>query len=857
MTSRRGILALLMAGALSTLHAKPPSPLPANTVEQRVETLLSRMTEPEKISLLAGDPIDGMSTMAIPRIGLAKMVMADGPQGIRAHGPACSFPSGIALAATWDPALAYAYGAALGREAHDRGIQIQLGPGVNIARTPLNGRNFEYFGEDPFLTGVMAAEWIRGLQGEGVAATVKHYVGNDTEWRRMEIESLMNEQTLREIYLRPFEAAVKEGGAWSVMSAYNRLNGFPSTGNDRLQNTILKGEWGFRGPVMSDWWATQSVDAIAKGLDLEMPMAYRVTPDTIAKALAEGRLTRDQIDGAVRRILRMAVSMGYADGKTADSVKGLPLDSQENSALALDVATKSIVLLKNTGSLLPLDRNALRKVVVYGPNAQDTPAVGGGSGGVVPFRKVSFLEGIRRELPETDVFYSPMPTSPPFSLSSFFELGKEISLPALITDIQRMVCVSKNDRTKVTTSSTRSISLSWTRKSLPEGIAPGEEARVVWDAVLQAETPGNFELLSEGHPEIRLGNRELGNPESYVVTMTKGERIPLRVTANEVGRSSGRVSVMIRPVGAGESGILPAGAADVAIVCVGQNPDVEGEGYDRGFILPISQQQLIRKVAAANPRTIVVLSGGAAVDMKPWIDSVPAVLQTWYLGQSAGTALASVLLGEANPSGRLPCTFDRSIEENPAYRHYPGDYTEGKDWPVVDYHEGIFYGYRGYDRSGLSPLFPFGFGLSYTTFEMEMASLKRTSEGAEISVKVTNTGKRKGATVVQAYLSLKGESTPRPLRELKGFQRVELQPGEHRVVTIQISEESLRYWHPKDNAWHAPEGPVQIDLGFSERDIRKQIILPALQSPSPEPSPVKTPGIPENPSATPTPTPAL
>ena len=853
MTFRDGIAALLIAGAFSLPHAAlraadPPSLSTTNDVEKRVDDLLSRMTEPEKISLLAGDPIDGMSTMSIPRLGIPKMVMADGPQGIRAHGPACSFPSGIALAATWDPALAYAYGAALGREARARGIQIQLGPGVNIARTPLNGRNFEYFGEDPFLTGVLATEWIRGLQSEGVAATVKHYVGNDEEWRRMEIESQMDEQTLREIYLRPFEAAVKQGGAWSVMSAYNRLNGFPSTGNDRLQNGILKGEWGFRGPVMSDWWATQSADAIGKGLDLEMPMAYRVTPDSVRKGLADGTLTREQIDGAVRRILRMEVSMGFADGKPGTG--NLPLDSQENSALALDVATKSIVLLKNSGPVLPLDRNALRKVVVYGPNAQDTPAVGGGSGGVVPFRKVSFLEGIRRELPEADVFYSPMPSSPPFSLSGFFELGKEITLPALITDIRRMVCVTKENRTMVTTSTPRSISLSWTRKSLPEGIARNEEGRVVWDAVIEAEKAGNFELLSEGHPEIRLGNRELGNPESYVVTLAKGEEIPLRVTANEVGRSSGRVSVMIRPVPEGESGIVPAGRADAAIVCVGLNPDVEGEGYDRGFVLPVSQQQLIRRVAAANPRTIVVLSGGAAIDMKPWIDSVPAVLQTWYLGESAGTALASLLFGEADPSGRLPCTFDRSIEENPAYRHYPGDYTEGKDWPVVDYHEGIFYGYRGYDRSGKAPLFPFGYGLSYTSFDLDMSGLRRTPEGAEISVRVTNTGKRKGATVIQAYLSLTKESTERPLRELKGFQRVELQPGERRIVIIQISEESLRYWHPKENAWHAPEGPVQIDLGFSERDIRKQVILPS-QLPTNSTPPAGLP----NPTSTPSPSP--
>jgi beta-glucosidase len=826
--------ALLVAGAFAALQAAPPPLFPTNGVEQRVDNLLSRMTEPEKISLLAGDSFDGMSTMAIPRLGIPKMVMADGPQGIRAHGPACSFPSGIALAATWDPALAYAYGSALGREARARGIQIQLGPGVNIARTPLNGRNFEYFGEDPLLTGIMAAEWIRGLQGEGVAATVKHFVGNDEEWRRMEIESVMDEQTLREIYLRPFEMAVKHGGVWSVMSAYNRLNGFPSTGNDRLQNGILKQEWGFRGPVMSDWWATQSVDAIARGLDLEMPMAYRVTPDTVEAALADGSLTRAQIDEAVRRILRMAVSMGFLDSPSRK--ESLPLDSQENSALALDVATKSIVLLKNEGGILPLDRNRIRRIALYGPNAQDTPSVGGGSGGVDPFRKVSFLEGIRRALPEAEVFFSPMPVEESFSLSGFLELNKEIAVPPRISAIRQMTSVTRPGVTKITMARPDGILATWSKHSVPAGIPRGEEGRITWDAVIKSGAGGNYEILSEGHPEIRLGNRQLGNPESYVVTLAKGGDVPLRVTASEVGRGSGRVSVTIRPVPGDETGILPARAADVAVVCVGLNPAVEGEGYDRGFMLPVAQEQLVRKVAAANPHTIVVLSGGAAVDMRSWIGKVPAVLQTWYLGQSAGTALASILTGDADPSGHLPCTFDRTIEENPAYRHYPGDFSEGKDWPVVDYHEGIFYGYRGYDRSGKEPLFPFGHGLSYTDFTLGEAEARRNQGLAELTFTVANTGRRKGATVVQAYLNLPSEPVQRPMRELKGFQRVELQPGERRRVTISVPDDFMKYWHPDLQAWHQPEGPVVFDLGFSEQDIRSSVSLP-MPTASPDPSP--------------------
>lgn len=820
---------LLLSEALATQQPPDspyPSKYPPDVVEKRVATLLKQLTLHEKIGLLAGDSFDGMSTVAIPRLGIPKLVMADGPQGIRAHGPACSFPSGIALAATWDTKLAFDYGAALGREARARDIQIQLGPGVNIARTPLNGRNFEYFGEDPYLTGEMAAEWIRGLQSQWVVATVKHFVGNDTEWRRMEIETLMSEQTLREIYLQPFQKALEKGGAWSVMSAYNKVNGFPSTSNDILQNSVLKKEWKFPGLVMSDWWATDSVDAIGKGLDLEMPMGYRVNQESVTKALQKGSLQEEQIDQAVGRLLRMALSMGFLDKKP--QIITLPQESKENSDIALDVATKSIVLLKNQSSLLPLDKKHLKRVIVYGPNAQDTPAVGGGSGGVIPFHRVSFLEGIRQALPkETDVFFAPMPLNPHVSLFNFFELNNPTTPLPRITNIRRMVSVTETNFTKVTSSKQRNIQITWGPKNRPEEIPKDKEARITWDAEIMIPEAGNYELIAEGHPEIRLGDRELGNPDSYVMTLEKESMIPLRVTASEVGRGRGQVSLKIQPVADKDSGILPAKEADVAIICVGLNPLVEGEGYDRGFALPIKQQELIKQVSAVNPHTIVVLSGGAAVEMNSWIGKVPAVLQTWYLGQSAGTALASILFGKENPSGHLPCTFDRSIEENPSFKHYPGSFPEGKEWPVADYHEGIFYGYRGYDRSAREPLFPFGYGLSYTSFTLSGMTISAVGKGYEIKVEVTNIGKLNGATVVQLYLGLSEESTPRPLRELKGFQRVELKAGERRTIVMTLTQDSMMYWHPLENHWVKPTGSMKLELGFSEREIlQEQIMAP-------------------------------
>jgi beta-glucosidase len=826
MISRWALILALVLLLILPLQAESPYPSKqtSQVVEARVEKILSKLTLDEKINLLAGDGFDGMSTVAIPRLGIPKLVMADGPQGIRAHGPACSFPSGIALAATWDTHLATLYGEALGREARARGIYIQLGPGVNIARIPLNGRNFEYYGEDPYLTGEIASHWIRGLQSQGVVSTVKHFVGNDEEWRRMEINSVMDEQTLREIYLEPFQKALLQGGVWSVMSAYNKLNGVHSTENDRLQNGILKGEWGFPGVVMSDWWATQSVDAIAKGLDLEMPMNYHVTQESVTEALADHSLTMERIDDAVRRILRLMISMGFLDRDQLR--KDLPLDSTTNAALALDVATKSIVLLKNSPTLLPLDRHQLKNIVVYGPNAQDTPAVGGGSGGVTPFRKVSFLEGIRHSLPKTTrVFYAPMPLTPHFSLSNFLDFTETPPLHPRIFNIRRLVSVSEKNMTRIFLSKQNRIAISWSSRKPPPNIPNGREGRVIWDGEIEIPETGSYELLSEGHPEIRLGDKELGNPESYVLTAHKGEIIPLRVTASEVGRGSRSVTLNIVPVPEEATGIFPAKGADAAIVCVGLNPDVEGEGYDRGFSLPVDQQRLIKEVAAANPHTIVVLSGGAAVDMRSWIDKVPVVLQTWYLGQSAGTALAAILFGDADPSGHLPCTFDRDIQENPAIRDYPGEFPQGADSPVVTYREGIFYGYRGYDHLKKEPLFPFGYGLSYTDFAMEEMKASTTADGYEITLKVTNTGKRAGATVIQLYLSLTGESTPRPVRELKGFQRIELKSGESRVISMPLPTCSLLYWHPKQNRWVMPDGPIKLETGFSERDIRESVAI--------------------------------
>jgi beta-glucosidase len=654
-------------------------------VEQRVQAVLAKLTLEEKISLLGGDK-GGFSTFAIPRVGIPKLVMADGPQGVRNYGKACAFPCGAALAATWDTTLAQRMGRALGLEARARGVHIQLGPGVNICRVPVCGRNFEYLGEDPFLTGRMVTAWVRGIQGEGVVATVKHFACNNQEWKRNTVSAEVDERTLREIYLPGFEAAVREGGAWAIMSAYNRLNGVYCCSNEFLETRVLKKDWGFPGVVMSDWVACHATDAIAKGMDLEMPKAVWLGRTRVEKALEEKTIQPADIDRAIERLLRLTFAMGF--DKQVQKKADLPLDSKDSAQAALDVARGALVLLRNEKSLLPLDRTKIKRIAVYGRTAVATPVTGGGSGQVKPFHSVDFAEGIRQAA------------------------GSGVT---------------------VTT--------------------------VPWNVA----DPLAADLLAA------------------------------------------------------------AKQADVAVVCAGAT---ESEGADRKFDLTASQQDLIRAVATANPHTIVVLNGGSGIGMLDWIDRVEGVFHAWYLGQEGGTALGEAIFGDLNPSGRLCSTFDRRFEDNPAFANYPKTEPPADDknapppFATVAYKEGVFIGYRGYDKSGKAPLFPFGHGLSYTTFEYSNLKADAAKDSATVRVVVKNTGTRAGAEVVQIYVGQKQSSVPRPLRELKGFAKIVLQPGESKTVEIALNRRAFAFWSPTAKDWTVEPGQFTIEAGRSARDIR-------------------------------------
>ncbi|HEY1921303.1 MAG TPA: glycoside hydrolase family 3 C-terminal domain-containing protein [Tepidisphaeraceae bacterium] len=825
------LLAVLIIGCQS--HHAPPAAgtqpdvgagsatgLPAdNGPDARADALISQMTLDEKISLLGGDT-DAFSTHAVKRLGIPKLTMADGPQGIRNYPPSCSFPCGAALAATWDTNLARAYGSAMGLEARARGVNFILGPGMNICRVPVNGRNFEYFGEDPFLAGKIAANWVRAAESQGVIATIKHYAANNQEWNRNSEDELIDRRTLEEIYLPAFRRAVQEGGAGAVMAAYNRVNGVYCAENDVLLNQILKGDWHFKGIVMSDWGACHSTASLAHGLDLEMGQAVYFKPDKIKEAIENRQILESDVNNAAHRILSTAIGMGFFD--RPQTRPDLPLESPASDQAALDIARSAIVLLKNDSTTLPLDRSAIHRIAVYGPNAEDTPTGGGGSGAVKPFHSVSFLQGIKSIAGAgVEVSYTPMA---PADDSLFRKLDCAYTADNGQSGLVMNVTINSpgHDVSRAPTI-VQSVNLLWKAGGeLPYAIPKGKDATYTWTGVLIPPQDGDWEIISHGYIQISLGGKPLLWPAGEILHLKKDSPLPIQIHAE--GRADGKwpglAQVALRPVAMPD--LTAAKSADAVIVCAGFDGRSEHEGNDRDFELSEMQQRLISGLAAVNPKTVVVLNSGAGVGMENWFDAIPAIVQAWYIGQDGGTALGEVLFGDVNPSGRLPSTFDRKFEDNPAFANYPGEFVPHQDWPVEHYSEGIFIGYRGYDKSQKDPLFPFGYGLSYTTFDFANMKLEKTDGGVRVRLDVTNTGHVAGAEVVQVYVGQDQSLVERPARELKGFTKVMLKAGETQNVEIVLPRDSFSFWSSAKNDWTIEPGVFTIEAGASERDIRSK-----------------------------------
>ncbi len=824
-----------VAGIAGILTTMTPESAPAAVelykksslpVEQRVDDLLTRMTLEEKVSLCAGKA--GDCTQPLERLGVPSLRVTDGPHGVGWGVKSTCFPVGVAMGASWNPDLIRRVGAALADEARAENRHVLLGPCINIHRTPLGGRNFESFSEDPHLAGRIAVAYVKGVQSRRVGTSVKHYALNNQEWERTTISVEIDERAMREIYLSAFEAAVKEADPWTVMGAYNKVRGAWCCENPYLLNQVLKKEFGFRGVLVSDWGATHStVDSALAGLDLEMPGPGEHLNDRLLQAVRDGKVPETAVDDMARRILRVIFLAGLMD-KPDPRFKGA-LGTTEHRALARELAAEAITLLKNEDAALPLDIGKVKSVAVIGPNAAEARLGGGGSSTVNPPYGVSPLEGIERKCADRVVVryeaggVGPMDLNPIPSGCLVPPDGRpgEKGLRGEYFDNMRL------EGAPVMTRTDPQVDFNWGAGS-PDGRIPPDRFSVRWTGKLVPVRSGMYELgmttddgfrlYLDGKLVVDQWVDQANQTGSVRIRLEEGRSYDLRAEYYEnEGAAAARLGWIEETDPAMDLAVQAARECDVAIVCAGLSAHFEGEGVDRDNMeLPGKQNELIRRVAAANHRTIVVLNSGTPLVMAEWLDQVAAVVQAWYPGMEGGHAIADILFGDVNPSGRLPVSFPKRLEDNPSHNHYPG--RDG----VVRYAEGIWVGYRYYDTKNVEPLFPFGHGLSYTTFEYSDLVVEKAAGGgkAGVSLKLKNTGERAGAEVVQVYVRDVTASVERPAKELKAFRKVFLAPGEEQAVTFALTERDLAFYDVERQRWTAEPGEFEILVGSSSRDIR-------------------------------------
>ncbi len=809
---------------------------------ERVQSLLDALTLEEKASLLAGASI--WHTVPVERLGIPAIKVTDGPNGARGDslfgsgkGAAC-LPSGIALASTWNPALVEEVGQVLGEEALSKGARVLLAPTVNIHRSPLNGRNFECYSEDPYLAARMAVAYIKGVQSRQVGTSVKHFAGNNSEFERNTISSEIGERALREIYLSAFEAAVREAGSWTVMSSYNKINGTFSSENPWLLTGILKDEWAFEGAVMSDWFGTHSTaPALNAGLDLEMPGPTQWRGQKLVQAVHNGEVTQDAATQAAGRILHLIERVGAFDHP--DIPEEADIDLPAHREVARRAAAEAIVLLKNHDNMLPLDPGKLRSVAIIGPNAKTAQIMGGGSARVNAHYAITPFDGITAQLgPGVKVGYEIGCTNhkyTPLIPLSNLSTSRDRTDHGLTITYYNSPDLSGEPVWQTTLLSTETVWLG----EIGHGVSMRAfSARISGFFTPDESGPHTISLVSSGICRLLVDGAELidnwtsqnkgdafmgaGSGEKTAdLTLTAGTPVALTIeySAQGAGFLSGvRLGAMpLLPQDAIDRAARLAAQSDVALVFVGSTGEWESEGADRPDMELVGKQaDLIHAVASANPRTVVVVQTGSPITM-PWLSEPAAVLEAWFPGQECGNAIADVLFGKVDASGRLPQTFPKRLQDNPAYINYPGE--NGK----VVYGEGIFIGYRYYDKKDIAPLFTFGFGLSYTTFEYSNLRLNKTSMASgdtlQATVDIRNTGPRPGSDVVQLYVHDLESSLARPEKELKGFVKVPLQPGETRPVSFNLDRRALAFWDDAEHRWAAEAGEFQALVGRSAGEI--------------------------------------
>ncbi len=826
------------------------TPLPSESLppEERARELVGRMTLEEKIDYIGGDRADYLR--GDERRGIPEINMSDGPAGCRNWGPSTAYPAPLSTAAAFDPSVAERVGKSIGRDCRARGVHILLAPGMNIHRSPLDGRNFEYLGEDPFLAGKTAAAFIRGVQSEGVLATAKHFAANNQEWDRNHISSEVDERTLREIYLPAFERSVREGHVSAVMTAYNLLNGVYCSHDPWLMREVLEKQWGFGGFVMSDWGAVHdAAGAVTGGMDLEMPSCAHLNRANLVPAIQDQKtLGVAAIDEKVFHILRTIAAAGFLDRpQKRDDV---PLDDPNSAAAALDAARRGLVLLKNSGALLPLDRTKVKRIAVIGANGD--PAVWGGYGSafVTPFHSVSVLDGLKAAAPAIQIDHHPgvrqsseygLIGQPCFAGPVKEEVysGKDLAgNPVATSTVDRIDYRSEGGPAQPPASGlpTENFSIRWTGEvavakagryqfmtNSDDGIRVFVDKKVIvedwndhpatYDAKSVDLQPGKHEVVVEYYQD---GG---GAIAQFAFAPDVGARLTLDGGA-EVSALARQADVVIVSVGFGQA----AETNSVRAPFDGRWPPawaragglVEAEDSDRPFTLPPAQIETIRLAAAANPRTIVVVNAGGAVDLQPFVDRVPALLWAWYPGQEGGHAIADVLFGNVAPSGKLPVTFAKRYEDYPSAPYYNLNQA-GK----TPYTEGIFVGYRGFEAKKIAPQFPFGYGLSYTTFKYSDLEASPAADGsAAVTLKVTNAGKRDGEEIVEIYVAPPKAAVPRPSKELKGYARVSLAAGETKQVSVNLEPRAFAYWDDGKKAWSVEAGSYAILAAASSADVR-------------------------------------
>ncbi|MER7967475.1 beta-glucosidase family protein [Streptomyces sp. NPDC096080] len=806
--------------------AATPAPLAQDQArEAAVTAALGGLDLDAKARLLSGQ--DMWSLPALPGIGLRSLVMSDGPIGVRgvrwsADDPSVALPSPTALAATWDPALARRAGVLLAQEARRKGVHVLLAPTVNLHRSPLGGRHFEAYSEDPRLSGLIGAAHVAGVQSGGVAATVKHFVANDAETDRFTVDNRVGDRALRELYLAPFELIVAEARPWAVMTAYNAVNGTTMTEHRHLVNEVLRGEWGFDGCNVSDWTAARSTRGAAEGgLDIAMPGPDTVYGPPLARAVRAGEIDESVVDAAARNVLRLAARVGLLDG--AEPVVAEPPAPVDGTALAREIARRSFVLVRNERAVLPLRPGT---VALVGAAARDARVLGGGSATVFPSHVVSPLDGLTAALPEGTLRYA-------VGADPATELGVADTGFTL-----RAVCRDAAGRI-IGTASAPNGQIQWMGSDLPDGVthATLHTVELTGTFTPRADGPHRFGVKGTGAFTLAVGGTVrfdgvqrpaddsdpfeafFGAPvERAEVPLTAGAPVEVSLTHVVAPPAGVPMKVVAFSLAHQEperdpdeliaEAVEAARAADTAVVVVATTDRVESEGFDRADLtLPGRQDDLVRAVAAANPRTVVVVNSGSPVEL-PWRDEVAAVLLSWFPGQEGGAALADVLIGAHEPGGRLPTTWG-PLSAAPVTRVTP---ENGE----LAYTEGVFIGYRAWERQGRTPSYPFGHGLGYTDWTYESVDV----DGATARVRIRNAGGRHGREVVQVYLAPATPDASRPHRWLAGFAAVEAGPGEHAEAVVTLPRRAFEVWDPEESRWSYVKGSYEIQIGRSITDRR-------------------------------------